>query len=212
MWPEPTQTGELLSHARQGDDGAVNRLLERHRESLRRMIQLRMDQAIRQRLDASDIVQEVLIEAHRRLSEYLKDPAIPFHLWLRQLAQQRVIDAHRRHRVAARRSTNREQPLVVRGGEDSSRDLAGQLSDHQLTPAAASLQAELGRRFLAVLDQLEEMDREVLVMRHVEHLTNREVALALSLSEPAAGMRYLRAMRRLRARLVSDPLEGDPLA
>lgn len=210
MWPDATQTGELLAEARQGDQAAVNRLLERHRESLRRMIQLRMDQAIRRRVDASDIVQEVLIEAHRRLADYLREPAMPFHLWLRQLAQQRVIDAHRRHRRAARRSTDREQPLVVSARDASSQDLLGQLSDHELTPAAATLRAELGARFLAVLDELDEIDREVLVMRHVEQLTNSEVALALGLSEPAAGMRYLRAMRRLRARLVETG--GGPTA
>lgn len=204
MWPDATQTGELLAEARQGDQAAVNRLLERHREALRRMVQLRMDQAIRRRVDASDIVQEVLIEAHRRLADYLREPAMPFHLWLRQLAQQRVIDAHRRHRRAARRSTDREQPLVVSPRDASSQDLLGQLSDHELTPAAATLRAELGARFLAVLDELEEIDREVLVMRHVEQLTNSEVALALGLSEPAAGMRYLRAMRRLRAKLVES--------
>jgi RNA polymerase sigma-70 factor, ECF subfamily len=45
---------------------------------------------------------------------------------------------------------------------------------------------------------LDETDREVILMRHVEQLSNQEVAQSLGLSEPAAGMRYLRAIRRLR--------------
>ena len=111
MWPEHSQTQELLVQAKAGDAAAVDRLLDRHREALRRMIDLRMDRVVQRRVDASDIVQDVLVEANRRLNDYLKDPAMPFHLWLRQIAQDRLIDAHRRHRGAARRSIDREQAV-----------------------------------------------------------------------------------------------------
>ncbi len=73
----------------------------------------------RARVDASDIVQDVLVEANRRLKEYLNNPAMPFHLWLRHMARDRLIDAHRRHRVSQRRSLDREQPLVAAPGPRS---------------------------------------------------------------------------------------------
>ena len=120
MWPNSQDTQELLEHARQGDADAVDRLLARHRAAVRRMVQLRMDPALGRRVDASDIAQDVLVEAHRRLKQYLKNPQMPFHLWLRQMAKDRLIDAHRRHRVAARRSLDREQPLDVRLPRDQS--------------------------------------------------------------------------------------------
>ena len=107
MWPDAEETRELLLDAERGDDVAVNRLLEKHRESLRRMVGFRMDRKIANRVDASDVVQDVLIEANRRLRDYLADPKLPFHLWLRQLARDRVIDMHRRHRGAARRARSR---------------------------------------------------------------------------------------------------------
>ena len=202
MWPDSSQTQELLAQARQGQAAAVNELLDRHREALRRMIDLRMDRVVQRRVDASDIVQDVLVEANRRLAEYLKNPAMPFHLGLRHIAHDRLIDAHRRHRQAARRSIDRERPLVAaRFLDQSSLDLAAQLTDRELTPAAAATWAELQRRFQAALDTLEAEDQEVILMRHFEHLTSTEVAQALNLSAPAAGMRYLRAMRRLRAKL-----------
>jgi len=202
MWPDSSQTQQLLAQARQGQATAINELLDRHREALRRMIDLRMDRQVQRRVDASDIVQDVLVEANRRLAEYLKDPAMPFHLWLRHIAHDRLIDAHRRHRQAARRSIDRERPLAAaRFLDQSSLDLAAQLADRELTPAAAATWAELQRRFQAALDTLEEEDQEVILMRHFEHLTNTEVAQALNLSAPAAGMRYLRAMRRLREKL-----------
>lgn len=206
MWPDSSQTQELLLLAVDGDAEAVGRLLERHRAALRRMIELRLDRAISRRVDASDVVQDVLIEAHRRLAEYLAERPMPFHLWLRQIAKDRMIDAHRRHRAAARRSIDREQPLASPAAADQSAlDLAALLRDPRATPAAAALRRELLRRFDDAVRQLDEADREVILMRHFEQLTNQEAAAALGLSEPAAGMRYVRAMRRLRGLLAEAP-------
>lgn len=205
MWPNTDETQELLADARAGEPAAVNQLLDRHRQALRRMVDLRMDRALRQRVDASDIVQDVLIEANRRLPDYLGDPRMPFQLWLRHIAQDRLIDAHRRHRVAARRSVDREQPLEARAGLDHSAfDLAARLCDRELTPAAAATRHEMERRFQAALETLDEHDREIVLLRHFEQLSNQQTAEALGLSEPAAGMRYLRAVRRLRA-LLNEP-------
>ena len=200
MWPTEEPTRELLDQARGGDDDAVNRLLERHRRAVRQMVQARLDRAVSQRVDASDVVQDVMLEASQRLQAYLQNPVMPFHLWLRHLAKDRVIDMHRRHRVAGRRSVDKERRLTLKGaGDQSSIELNNWLCDPELTPATAALQRELQQRFFAALDELDERDREILVMRHFEHLTNQEVAQALDLSQPAAGMRYLRALRRLRA-------------
>src|SRR5262245_20613523 len=100
MWTNSDQTKELLDQAKQGDAVAVERLLTVHRESLRRRIDRRLDPAIAARVDASDIVQDVLLEAHRRLQDYLRKPAMPFHLWLRHIAKDHIIDAHRHERLA----------------------------------------------------------------------------------------------------------------
>jgi RNA polymerase sigma-70 factor (ECF subfamily) len=200
----PGPTLVLLDKARQGDGDAVNGLLERHREAIRRMIDRRMDRAVQRRVDASDIVQDVLVEANRRLGDYLANPTMPFGLWLRHMARDRLIDAHRRHRVAGTRSVDREVPLVTGAAADRSEaDLAGQLADRELTPSAAATWHELERRFAAAVDQLDEGDRQIVLLRHFEHLSTAEAAAALGLSKPATGMRYLRAMRRLRGLLES---------
>jgi RNA polymerase sigma-70 factor (ECF subfamily) len=212
MWPNSSETQELLNSARAGDVAARNQLLERHREALRRMIGLRIDPLLRRRLDASDVVQDVLVDAHRRLAEYLQAAGMPFHLWLRHLARDRLIDAHRRHRTAARRSVDREQPLMKSNSEDQSAlDLAALACDRELTPAAAATHHELELRFQAAIETLDEVDREIVLMRHFEQLSNQETAQALELSEPAAGMRYLRAMRRLRTLLQEPPSQAGSL-
>jgi RNA polymerase sigma-70 factor (ECF subfamily) len=174
------------------------------------MVQFRLDRALAGRIDASDVVQDVLLEAHRRLADFISDAKLPFHLWLRQLAKDRIIEMHRRHRVALRRSVDREQSLAVPEYADrSSMDLAAMLKDHELTPAAANIRKELERRFLTALDDLDDDDREIILMRHYEHLGNAEVAQALDISQPAAGMRYLRALRKLRSILGEHPSLSD---
>src|SRR5947209_16766752 len=167
MWPDATTTQELLEQAKTGDAAAVDALLARHREPVRRMIDLRLDPAIVQRVDASDVVQDVLLEASRRLQDFLRKPSMPFHLWLRHLAKDHLIDAHRRHHQAQKRGVDREQPIHRAGWADrSSLELAGQLLDHERTPASEAIQQEPQRRLHEAMAQLDDADREVILMRH----------------------------------------------
>jgi RNA polymerase sigma-70 factor (ECF subfamily) len=210
MWPEGEQTQDLLKGVENGDPAAMNQLMDRHREAVRRMVQMRLDHAVSRRVDASDVVQDVLLEASQRLAEYIRSPSMPFHLWLRQLAKDRIIDMHRRHRTAQRRSVDREQNMTsFKGDDQSAADLTALLRDAELTPAASALRKEMEERFVLALDQLDENDREMIIMRHFEHLGNGEVAEALGLSAPAAGMRYLRAIRRLRELLGTDDVSVE---
>lgn len=211
MWPQSDETVQLLNGAEAGDAGAVNRLMNRHRDALRRLVRMRMDRALARRVDASDVVQDVMFEASRRLNDFLREPKMPFHLWLRQLAKDRIIDMHRRHREAQRRSIDREQPLEnPQFAGQSSMNLAAQLRDHELTPAAENIRRELKERFLIAIEQLSEDDRDIISMRHFEGLGNGDVAEALGLTSAAAGMRYLRAIRRLRTVLGDSPSLGAP--
>jgi RNA polymerase sigma-70 factor (ECF subfamily) len=194
---------ELLDRARSGDRTAVEQLLSQFRDSLRRMVDLRLDPALTARLDASDVVQDVLIEASRRLDDYLASSTMPFHLWLRHIARDHVIDAHRKHRKAQRRSIDREQSLAPRAlAEHSSIEMMGQILDQEMTPATAAIRHELEQRLAAAISRLEEDDREIILMRLYEQLSNQEIAALYNLTEPAAAMRYLRAVRRLQATLM----------
>jgi RNA polymerase sigma-70 factor, ECF subfamily len=214
MWPNRDAVDVLLQGVRTGKDGAVNDLLQQFREPLQRVIKFRLDPALTRRVDASDIVQDVLIEATQRLADYLKNPNMPFHLWLRHLAQDRIIDTHRRHREAQRRSIDREQSLTRPAwmDDDSSAALISQLVDTERTPASQLIHQEFTRRLSDGIDTLDESDREIILLRHQECLSNQDVADLLKLSEAAASMRYLRALRRLRASILpdtqSDPTEG----
>jgi RNA polymerase sigma-70 factor, ECF subfamily len=200
--PDSDQTQELLAQAGKGDQAAVERLLSQHRAPLRRMISLRLDPALAPRLDASDVVQDVLLEASRRLQDYLQNPSMPFHLWLRHIAKDHVVDAYRKHRRAKRRSLDREQSLLPKVLADhSSVEIMGQLLDQDLTPASAAIRRELQRRLEKALTTLDDEDREIILLRVYEQIPNQEAAAFLGLTEAAASMRYLRAVRRLQGEL-----------
>lgn len=206
IWPRGDKTDVLLTAARQGDPDAINKLLDRHRGGIRRLVEMRLDRKVQRRVDVSDVVQEVLVEASGRLDKYLDDPVMAFHLWLRQIAWDHIIDTYRRHRVSAKRNMDREQSMHV-GGEqvdESSVDLAIQLCDPAMTPAAVATQREIASKVEAAIEKLDDSDREVILMRHYEHLSNLEIAEVLGLNPPAASMRYLRAVRRLRTVLEED--------
>ncbi|MCC9601275.1 sigma-70 family RNA polymerase sigma factor [Stieleria sp. JC731] len=208
IWAGDDQTETLLGAAKEGDADAVNQLLEKHRAPIRRLVELRLDRKVQQRVDVSDVVQDVMIEASGRLDKYLSDPSMAFHLWLRQIAWDRIIDTYRRHRVSAKRNMDREQPMAVASSPDQSTlELAVQVCDPALTPAAAATQREIATKVEEAITKMNEQDQEIIVMRHYEHLSNLEIAEALGLNAAAASMRYLRAVRRLREMLqtIDDP-------
>ncbi|WP_436715116.1 sigma-70 family RNA polymerase sigma factor [Roseiconus lacunae] len=216
IWAGDEQTETLLGAARDGNSDAVNQLLEKHRAPIRRLVELRLDRKVQQRVDVSDVVQDVMIEASGRLEKYLSDPSMAFHLWLRQIAWDRIIDTYRRHRVSAKRNMDREQPMIAAVSPDQSTlELAIQVCDPALTPATAATQREIALKVEEAVSRMNEQDQEIIVMRHYEHLSNLEIAEALGLNAAAASMRYLRAVRRLREMLQDEEdqpsIDGDAL-
>ena len=129
-------------------------------------------------------------------------PNMPFHAWLRQLARDRLADVYRRE-LAAKRDVAREQNINYT--EHSSLSPLVQVRDAQLTPAAALLRKEFVERFHRAVDQLDADAKEIILMRHAEQLTNSQAAELLGMSEPAAGMRDICALRQLKSLLAETP-------
>jgi len=204
--PDATDSPDLLRRAVAGDREAQTELLGKHRDRLRAMVSLRLDRRLYGRLDASDIVQEALIEASRRLPAYAESPPMDFYLWLRQLTTQKLIDAHRRHLGAKKRNVGQDVSLF-RGAlpEASSIGLANQLLGRLTSPTRAAMRAELQLKVQELLNGLSPVDREVLVLRHFEQLSNEQVAKVLDLSRSAASKRYIVALGRLREHLATVP-------
>jgi RNA polymerase sigma-70 factor (ECF subfamily) len=175
--PDP-DTEQLIARARQGDRAARQELLARHRDRLCRMVEVRLDRRLAPRIDASDVVQEALLEADRKLAAYLDERPLPFYPWLRRLAWERLVKARRRH-LQARHSVAREDPGIPDLPDDSARELAGRLIAPGTSPSSHLARAEWRDQVLAALARLEERDRAVLVLRYLEELSTREIAALL---------------------------------
>ena len=199
-------TAELLLLAGRGEQLAVQRLLERHRPRLRRMIEVRLDKRLSARVDPSDIIQDSLLDASRKLNDYLATRPLPFYPWLRAIAWQRLQDQYRRHLRAKRRSVKFEEPLVPLP-DQSAMLLASQFIAPGTSPSQRLLREESQRRIRAALDQLNPTDREILVLRHLEQMPVAEIAALLGISEGAVKMRRLRAIERIR-NLLDNGTEG----
>jgi RNA polymerase sigma-70 factor, ECF subfamily len=204
---DSAETQGLLRRVRAGDREAFGQLFARHQAYLRRVVELRLDPRLRPRVDPSDVVQEAHLEALNRLPTYLERPALPFRLWLRQIASDRALKARRHHLGAARRALGREVPLP----EESSLVLARRLLAGNSSPIRQLGQRELARRLRQAVARLPEADREVVVMRHFEGLSNREVACLLGLDPATASKRHGRAMLRLHRILFEGGLTESQL-
>jgi len=208
MAPSPPDTEQLLERIGRGDPASRQQLLTRHRDRLRRMVALRLDRRLAARVDPSDIVQEALAEAHQHLADYLRDRPLPFYAWLRQFAWERVAKSYERHVRAQRRSVTREEALPL--PDESVVQLAQRLIASATSPSRRLLRDELRDRVRVALGCLKPRDREILVLRYLEGLSNAEAAAVLGIGENTAGMRHLRALERLRTLLGDEDGEAEP--
>jgi RNA polymerase sigma-70 factor (ECF subfamily) len=200
------ETDHLLQRVAAGDQEVWGELLMRYQERLRTMVSLRLDRRLQGRIDPSDILQEANLQASLQLADYLKHPTMPFFLWLRLITGQRMVALHRHHLGTQARDAGREVSLY-RGALPgaSSAALAAQLLGQETRPSEAAMRAELSIRLQEALNTMDPLDREVLVLRHFEQLSNREIAQVLAIRESAASKRYVRALERLKGILLSMP-------
>jgi RNA polymerase sigma-70 factor (ECF subfamily) len=197
---------ERIRRAAAGDRQAWSDLLAAHRARLRRMVTLRLDRRLRGRVDPSDVIQEAYLDATAGLAEFAARGEMPFFLWLRWLAGMKLNAVHRRHLGCQSRDAAREVALDRAAcPQATTAALAAQLLGRQTSASQVAIRLERRARLREALDAMDPLDRDVLVLRHFEELTNAEAALTLSLQESTASKRYVRALRKLKDILRSMP-------
>jgi len=183
-----------------GSDGrrTLAAIFERYRPRLERMVSLRMDRRVQQRLDPSDVLQEAFIEAADRLPEYLANPEVPPFLWIRFITAQKLLQEHRKHLGSKMRDAGRDISLYRQAfPEATSAALAAHLVGQRTSPSQAAVRAEMKLKLQDALNSMDPIDREVLVLRHFEQLSRSDAARILGIEGSAASKRYVRALKRL---------------
>ena len=203
---DETDAPLLQQRLAQGDKHALAGLFSVHRERLRKMIHFRIDNRLRHRVDPEDVLQEAFLAAEQRIGSYRDDPDRPVFVWLRLIVAQTLVDVHRRHLGTKMRDANQEVSLRHNGSPGaSSATLSGHLLGHLTSPSQAAMRAEVAALLEGVLDNMDDLDREVLMLRHFEELSNNEVAEILGIKKSAASNRYVRALQRLKGILTGLP-------
>ncbi len=191
------ETVRLLGKVAEGHAEAFALLFERHRAVLERVVRKRLDPRLLVRADASDVLQETQLEAFKRLDDYLVKRPMPFRLWLLKTTCEQIRRVQRRHLETAKRSVDRQLPLP----EDSSLRLAVVGED---TPSGPAKRREVAIDVRAALARLSEHDREIVMLRNFEQLSNSEVVGLLEITPEAARKRLRRALLRLQGFLSSE--------
>lgn len=196
---------ELLRRASEGDATAWPVIFGQVHARLRRMVAVRLDVRLAGRIDPSDVLQETYIDAVNQLAEYLETRPYPFFLWLRFLTGNRLNKLHRYHLGTQSRDATREMSLQQSCQPGvSSAALASFLIGRDARPDQIVRRAELRLRVHEAVNSMNEIDREILSLRHFEHLSTTEAAAVLEISEAAAGRRYLRALSRIKSILAEE--------
>lgn len=189
----------------QGGQKALADLLAIHQEKLERIVAFRLAPILRSRVDPADVLQEAYFEISRRIHEFIDGSPVSFFVWIRQKTIQTLIDIHRSH-TREKRDAHREMPLASAPyGHTTSISIARFLLDDITSPSQAAVREEEIQQFQSALESMNETDREVIAMRHFEHLNNQQVAEVLGISPTAASNRYVRAAAKLSEILTQLP-------
>ena len=197
---------ELEHKAWSGDAAALAELFSQSRARLRRIVDARMDQRLKGRVDPSDILQEAFVELARKLPslrEKSETPTMSMFVLMRLVTTERVIVTHRRHIEAEGRDVRRETP------QNQAAASSIFLAEHLLAVFGSAenrvIRDEMHRTLKKTLDEMDAMDHEIITMRCFEGLSNVEAAEALEISQNGASSRFVRAISRLKKQLEAIP-------
>ena len=199
----PGDEAELITRARGGDERALAELFHLHQPHLLRMVKLRLAADLQQRLDPADVVQDAWIEVARRFGDWSAREEMPFRVWLRLTTRQSLARAERRHRGTDMRSLKHEEHAFLGRTNMSAFGIADALVASTTSPSQCVHREELRARVLKALEELDEIDREIVALRHFEELSNEDAAAELAIEPAAASKRFARALLRLRPHLES---------
>ncbi len=185
----------------------VEEMFNEHRDRLLRMIEVRLQPELRNRVDANDVLQDSFMEAYRQLRLGVSAPKFSTIVWLRLIVGQQLVSTYRRYCQTQKRNVSREYSISEQRAKTDATSTSIFLIGKSTSPSAAARRHELVFKLRECLEKLNETDREILSLRHFEQLSNRETAEELKVSPNAASVMYLRALKKFRTILQAEKLD-----
>ncbi len=194
---------DLIRAAQGGDAQCRERLFGLCRSYLGFVARSQVESSLRAKVDASDLVQETMLEAYRDFARFQGHTEQEWLAWLKRILAHNAADFVRRYRGTAKRRAGRE--VAFRNPADSS--MAGGAPEPAApcaTPSQEFLRIDAELRVTAALADLPADYQEVIVLRNLERLAFSEVAERMDRSRPAVQMLWMRAFRKLQEALGAE--------
>jgi RNA polymerase sigma-70 factor (ECF subfamily) len=196
-------TADLLARAQRGDAEALDRLFQVCRGYLATIAQAQVQARLRAKVDASDLVQQTLLEAYRDFGRFQGTTKGEWLAWLRRVLAHNAADFARRYHGTDKRQAGRE--VALEALFPSSAGGAAGLPAGGETPSQVLVHRERELQIADALARLPEEYRQVILLRNVQRLPFEEVARQLGRSRPAAQMLWMRALKKLQAVMPDEP-------
>jgi RNA polymerase sigma-70 factor (ECF subfamily) len=193
----PLNPEEMIQEVKAGDDKALGPLLELYRTYLRLLARLEVGRRLQGKMDASDLVQETFLEAHRNFALFRGADEPQLVHWLRQIMAAKVANLVRHYFGVQKRDVRLEQELQA-GLDNSSQMLGQDLAEALSSPSQRAMRREQAVLLANALERLPPDYREVIILRHLEELTFPQVAERMGRSLNSVQKLWLRGLARLR--------------
>lgn len=197
----PDAAAGRLAAAQAGSPEALGQLLETYRAYLLRVAQRELDQMLRAKGGASDLVQDTLLNAVQGFERFRGASEDDLRRWLRRLLLNNLVDHARRYRGAAKRDALRE---VALGAAETSSAVGPEPPADTPTPSQEVMAAEEDAALHRALDRLPEDYRLVLLLREQEGLPYEEIGQLLELTPNAARKLWARALKRMQQEMAKS--------
>lgn len=188
---EDKASASLISRARLGDQSELGMLLDSFRPFLTRLARQHIGPKLQVRFSGSDLVQDTLLTASQGFESFRGETEDELRNWLLQIFRSRLNDSLRKHLVAERRKMGLQ--------DAGSCTLQADSAD---SPSTEAMHNERAARLLAVMSELNQLDREILLLRYTEQLAFEQIAERVSLPLSNVWRRWSRSVEILRKRLA----------
>ena len=193
---EEPNVSELIRRARRGDGECRDRLFGLCRGYLGFVARAQVESWVKAKVDASDVVQQTMLEAHRDFDRFQGLSEKEWLGWLRKILTHNVADFVRHYRGTAKRQARREVRFRD-PAETGPVHGAPEPAAPGPTPSQEFLRMDDELRVAAALAELPPDYQEVIVLRNLERLSFNDVAQQMGRSRPAVQMLWMRAINKL---------------
>ena len=178
---------------------------DKFRDYLHLLARLRLAPGLRAKLDASDVVQQTLLEAHQAADQFRGRTEAECAAYLRGILTHNLADVLR-HYGAAGRDVAAERTLPA--GDGSSDEWDGWLAAPGSTPSQHAQRDEELLGLARALVQLPEEQRVAVELKHLQGYSVEEISRQLGRSTAAVGGLLRRGLQKLRSLMNDEGVSG----